>query len=103
MAKRLLLRGGTAAENNVFTGVSRELTVDTTNWSLRIHDGTNAGGHTISSVGNFVNPPTSSKGQTGDKAGTWSADSNNFYYCAVNYTDGSVDIWRKMALTGGAW
>ena len=50
-----------------------------------------------------VNPPTSSKGSVGDTAGTWSADSGFYYYCAVSYTDGTVDIWRRVALTGGSW
>lgn len=176
MAKRLLIRGGTQDQNNAFTGAERELTIDTTNWALRIHDGVTAGGHAITSttnpipsqVGNAgqylttdgtqlawsplphtasvtvsasapvspavgdlwydelsgrlyvfydaswidaspkgnngrVNPPTSSKGSVGDTAGTWSADSGFYYYCAVSYTDGTVDIWRRVALTGGSW
>jgi hypothetical protein len=176
MAKRLLIRGGTEAQNNDFTGAERELTIDTTNWSLRIHDGETAGGHSLSSttspipsqtgnggkylttdgsqlswsdvvtgtsvtvsadapddpvVGDLwydensgrlyvfyddswidaspkgnngrVTPPTSSKGTTGDTAGTWSADSDYYYYCAVSYTNGTVDIWRRVELTGGTW
>lgn len=176
MAKRLQLRGGTEAQNNTFTGAQRELTIDTTNWNLRIHDGTTAGGHTLTSttspipsqggnsgkylttdgnqlswaevlngirvqvsdtapvdptVGDLwydensgrlyvyyddswidaspkgnngrVAAPTSSKGSVGDTAGTWSADSDYYYYCAVSYTNGTVDIWRRVQLTDGAW
>lgn len=175
MAKRLLIRGGTEAQNNAFVGAERELTIDTTNWGLRIHDGETLGGHAIISttspipnqignngkflttdgsqlswgelptstivagatepvdpqVGNLwydeisgrlyvyydaswidaspkgnngrVNPPTSSKGAVGDTAGSWSADSNYYYYCAISYTNGLVDIWRRVQLTGGAW
>lgn len=44
MAVQVQLRRGTAAENNAFTGVVAELTVDTTNKKLRLHDGTTAGG-----------------------------------------------------------
>ncbi|MEX0934479.1 MAG: DUF1566 domain-containing protein [Candidatus Saccharimonadales bacterium] len=45
MADQIQLRGGTEAENNAFTGAAREVTVDTTNNTLRVHDGTTAGGH----------------------------------------------------------
>ncbi|MEX0934417.1 MAG: hypothetical protein WDZ42_01310 [Candidatus Saccharimonadales bacterium] len=44
MPDQVQLRGGTEADNNAFTGVAREVTVDTTNKTLRIHDGTTAGG-----------------------------------------------------------
>lgn len=48
MAQRLQVRGGTQEQNDNFTGADRELTVDTTNWALRIHDGTTPGGHVVS-------------------------------------------------------
>ena len=44
MTEQLQLRGGTNAENNVFTGAPREVTVDTTFHQLRVHDGVNPGG-----------------------------------------------------------
>lgn len=48
MAKRLQLRGGTTAQNQAFTGASREISVDTELWQLRLHDGVTAGGHVVS-------------------------------------------------------
>lgn len=62
MAKRLLIRGGTEQQNNAFVGASRELTIDTTNWSLRIHDGVTAGGHSITST---ISPIPSQTGNSG--------------------------------------
>jgi len=100
MAKRLQLRGGTAAQNDAFTGAAREITVDTTNWALRLHDGVTTGGRSLSGR---VQPPLSSKGAPADKAGTWSADSAYYYYCAIDYTTGTADIWRRVAFTGGTW
>ena len=44
MAKQLQLRKGTAAEHSTFTGANGEVTVDTTNKTLRVHDGTTVGG-----------------------------------------------------------
>jgi len=47
MADTLQLRGGPEFETNIFTGAEREVTVDTTNWNLRVHDGSTPGGHTL--------------------------------------------------------
>lgn len=44
MAVTLQLRKGTTAENDAFTGAVGEVTVDTTTNTLRVHDGTTAGG-----------------------------------------------------------
>ena len=44
MAKQLQLRKGTATEHDTFTGANGEVTVDTTNKTLRVHDGTTVGG-----------------------------------------------------------
>ena len=46
MSTQVQIRSGTAAQNNAFTGAVGELTVDTTNWNIRLHDGANAGGFT---------------------------------------------------------
>jgi len=44
MPDQLQLRGGTTTEHNSFTGVAREVTVDTTKKTLVVHDGSQAGG-----------------------------------------------------------
>jgi hypothetical protein len=44
MATQVQIRRGTAAENDAFTGAAGELTYDTTNKRVRIHDGGTAGG-----------------------------------------------------------
>ncbi|MBK3800467.1 hypothetical protein GAY33_14695 [Azospirillum brasilense] len=41
---QLQFRGGTAVEHSAFTGALREVTVDTTNKALRVHDGLTPGG-----------------------------------------------------------
>jgi hypothetical protein len=51
MAVQVQLRRGTEGQNNAFTGVVAELTVDTTNNKLRVHDGSTAGGHVIGGGG----------------------------------------------------
>jgi len=44
MAKQVQFRRGTSAENDAFAGASGEITVDTTNKQIRVHDGSTAGG-----------------------------------------------------------
>ena len=44
MPDQLQLRGGTTTEHNSFTGLTREVTVDTTKKTLVVHDGTTTGG-----------------------------------------------------------
>ena len=50
MAIQVQLRRGTASQNNAFTGAVGEVTVDTTVNSLRVHDGTTAGGTALVST-----------------------------------------------------
>lgn len=47
-AKRVQLRGGTSDEHSEFIGADREVTVDTTNKTLRVHDGVTPGGNRLS-------------------------------------------------------
>ncbi len=47
MSTQLQLRGGTTAENLLFTGAQREVTVDTDRNTLRVHDGVTAGGFAL--------------------------------------------------------
>lgn len=50
MAKRWQVRRGTKAENNAFTGLIGEVTMDTTDKNLRIHDGVTAGGNPVLTI-----------------------------------------------------
>jgi|LakMenEpi03Aug12_release.lakeMendotaPanAssembly.Ray.scaffolds.fasta_scaffold00166_44 hypothetical protein len=47
VAARVKLRRGTSVQHQNFTGAEAEITVDTTNWSVRVHDGSTAGGHEL--------------------------------------------------------
>lgn len=44
MSRQIQIRRGSADEHKTFTGVSGEITMDTTNNTLRIHDGATLGG-----------------------------------------------------------
>jgi len=47
MATQVQFRRGTTSQNNAFTGAQGEITVDTDVYTLRIHDGSTAGGKVI--------------------------------------------------------
>ena len=44
MSRQIQIRRGTADENDAFTGAIGEITMDTTNKTLRVHDGSTLGG-----------------------------------------------------------
>jgi hypothetical protein len=47
MAYAIQRRRGTATEHNSFTGLAGEITIDTTNNTVRVHDGSTQGGHRL--------------------------------------------------------
>jgi len=47
MPTQLQLRGGTTTQHSTFTGLVREVTVDTTKDTLVVHDGSTVGGHEL--------------------------------------------------------
>jgi len=57
------IRRGTTAENNNFIGQPGELTVDTSTWSLRVHDSLTPGGHAI--TGGVTGVLSKAQGGTG--------------------------------------
>ena len=50
MSTQVQYRYGTASQNDAFTGALAEITVDTTNGTLRVHNGVAAGGSNIATV-----------------------------------------------------
>jgi len=51
MSKQVKIRRGTATQHASFTGVVGEITVDTTNNNLRVHDGITVGGNPTAKAG----------------------------------------------------
>ena len=54
MADQVRWRGGSRENSEKFTGAAREVTVDTTDWLLRVHDGITPGGHKLLKAGNCL-------------------------------------------------
>ena len=71
MSTQVQFRRGTATQNNSFTGALGEITIDTDNKSLRIHDGTTPGGSavpTLNGTQTFTN-------KTFGSGSTWNGNS----------------------------
>lgn len=49
--RKLRIKRGTTAENDAYTGLSGEITLDTDENTLRVHDGETPGGHLVSAGG----------------------------------------------------
>ena len=47
MAVTVQFRRGSATQNNAFSGAVGEISVNTTNNSIRVHDGSTQGGHEL--------------------------------------------------------
>ena len=58
MAIQIQLRQGTTTEHNSFTGAVGELTYDTTNKTLRVHDGSTVGGTSLATLTGGLVPTT---------------------------------------------
>ena len=58
MAIQLQLRRGSSAEHDKFTGAVGEVTVDTTNKTLRVHDGSTVGGTRLATLTGGLVPTT---------------------------------------------
>jgi hypothetical protein len=76
MATQVQFRRGTTTENNAFTGAAAELTVDTTLTTVRVHDGTTAGGVALVNV----NAAQTVTNKTFGNANTWQGNAPTLAY-----------------------
>ena len=98
MSKIVQWKRGNVTVNDTYTGANGEITVDTTNWNLRVHDGVTAGGYVIDSsngggkIGNLTVTNTTITGAeltlVANISGNVVSDSyyanNNFYVNTTN-------------------
>ena len=64
MPTQVQFRRGSASQNNTYTGAAGELTIDTSTWDIRVHDGITPGGYSVSGAASTATAISS--GVTGD-------------------------------------
>jgi hypothetical protein len=82
MATQITLRRGTAAEHATFTGAEAEVTVNTTNDTLHVHDGVTPGGFEVPGlavVSNWAAPQRSA--DTVDNSGAFDLNVAQNFTC----------------------
>jgi hypothetical protein len=106
MSTQVQYRRGTATENNAFTGALAEITVDTTNWTLRVQDGATAGGYTLASLTatqTLTNKTLSSPTFTGSATGTANITlTGNIGATNLNITGNIVDTGAISIITAAS-
>jgi len=110
MASQVQYRRGTNAQNTAFTGALAEITVDTTNGTLRVHDGITAGGSNIATV-SYVTTQISALSANSITNGTSSVAviasggnirSNVAGTTVMTISPGLVDIVGNLTVSGNA-
>ena len=86
MAKQVQLRGGTTSQHSSFTGVAREVTVDTDKDTIVVHDGSTAGGVPLAKASEL--PTLTSLSVTSTAAELNILDGVTATAAELNYTDG---------------
>ncbi len=99
MAKQLQLRKGTATEHDTFTGANGEVTVDTTNKTLRVHDGSTVGGTRLATFIEDVTSQVSASTET--TAGKAKIATTEIAKAGVNNTDIITAKKLREALNAG--
>lgn len=95
-AKQVQLRGGSSEEHLDFTGASREITIDTTLNTIRVHDGYTKGGHVIckkSELDNVNNILTNKLNDIQTNIGTSHNHDNLYSKLAHNHDD----VYSKLS------
>lgn len=114
MASQVKLRGGTSAEHSNFIGAQREVTVDTTNNTLRVHDGLTAGGTRLAkhselfsgSYNDLVNKPSLFSGSYEDltsKPSLFSGSYNDLSNKPSLFSGSYNDLTGRPTLFSGSY
>lgn len=80
MARQIQLRRGTSAQHNSFTGAPGEVTVDTDQNTLRVHDGVTPGGTILAKQGGGMPGTSFIDMQIGANGATYTAPAAGYIY-----------------------
>ena len=123
MSRQIQIRRGSATDHENFTGAVGEVTMDTTNKTLRVHDGTTAGGIPLARMSDIPSVPDvtsiampsntyddltlgatdSTYTAPGDGYFTWHKTTGNSsqYFGMINTTAGNLMTVQWVPIRGG--
>jgi len=99
MAKQVQLRGGTTSQHSSFTGVAREVTVDTDKDTIVVHDGSTAGGVPLAKASEL--PTLTSLSVTATAAELNILDGVTSTAAELNILDGVTSTAAELNYTDG--
>ena len=92
---------------NVFANDGINLTTGNFNFRIYTNDNNNSHSWAFTTKGFVEFPqgvgPASSKGSPGDEVGSVAFNSTYIYYCTQTYTDGVLDIWKRVQWGTETW
>jgi hypothetical protein len=100
MSTRIVTTKHIAQSATTFVGRDGELIIDDVNNTLKISDGTTAGGVVLTGGVQKVAVPANNYGVTGNKAGMVAFDASYIYYCFADYS-GSMTISNVSTQASG--
>ena len=107
MPTQVQWRRGTTTQHNSFTGAAGEVTVDTTLDTLRVHDGSTAGGIRIAKFSEItsgdITAVVAGTGLSGGgSSGDVTVDIANTAVTAASYTNASITVNAQGQLTAAS-
>lgn len=103
MSTQVQFRRGTSGQNDAFTGAIGEISVNTTDYTLRVHDGVTAGGFAligISTTQTLSNKTLASPTITGNVTGAANIAHTGTISASGNVTGGNVITGGLITATG---
>jgi len=96
MPTQVQLRRGSTAQNNSFTGAAGELSINTSNSTIRVHDGSTAGGSELATVASTSNATNLTTGTLNSARLPASGVSAATYGNATNIPSITVDALGRI-------
>jgi len=110
MSTQVQFRRGSTSENNSFTGVEGEISIDTTIKTIRVHDGSTAGGFELAKTAGTTTNDSAAAGKIGEVISSTIAvgsavaltSNTGANITSVSLTSGDWEVFGVIKFTGGA-
>lgn len=100
MATQVQFRRGNTVQHSTFAGAIAELTIDTDNKTVVVHDGVTLGGHPLASIGNIILSSAASNNWANTKVDTIASNSNSRVWANSVVSSGIETVFLDLASSG---